>query len=337
MGKSCTGGVAPSVMLHMKLLFYIIISLSFTVSAQDWLEDTVELTGNVKHVHYTRTIFISENKEDWWTMDNNYFYSSSGFLMRSTISGNADGKFEYGTLRVFNRSGDKCLEEYKINEGDTTSKRVFICDSLNRVTKSIYYSNDELWSANYFKYNYTGQVSEKLAITVRNDSLWDKYEYDSQQRMTKYIDSSKSSCSIKTWSFDSKDRLIELKSQKLKSPKPIVVKLGANGEILDQKKVDRLPKDDDHSIVAYYYNDLDQVTKEVLKYIDSEEGKEINYTYNEQGDISITITIDTKPGEESKTSITYSYEYDSNGNWITKSYYWNGELDERETREIEYY
>lgn len=320
----------------MKSIIYLLILLSPSfLNAQDWLEDKEDLKGNVKKVHYTRAVFFTEEKENWWTIENNYEYNINGFLIRSSSVGNASGKFDYGIFRVFDDSDEKCQIEYDLNYGDTTSKCLYVYNYRGQIEKSNYYRNNELWNTSYYTYNKAGFLSQKLAITIKNDSLWDKYKYDVVGRMIEYVDSSKSLYVLKTWEFDDKDRLIEVKSQKLKMPKPIVITIGDNGTILDEKKVDRIPKDEDHLKITYVYNEKNQILQEIRDYLDSDEGFERIYLYNEQGEVSSITSTDLNSKDKNITTITY--EYDLNGNWTSKKYYWNGEYNEIETREIEYY
>lgn len=315
-------------------LYILIISLNFNLTAQNWTKDTITLAGNVKQINYVREVFF-EDDENHWVENELLKYNKDGFLLSSNRFGDVEGRYQNGIYRVFMDSSNFCISEYSIYDNDTTSKEDYSYNSFNRVFMSNYFSNNRYWNSSYYMYNNLGLLTEEITITARKDTLWDKYSYDNKTRLVEYIDSSKSSCIIKTWSYDSEDKLVEYKSEKLKSPKPIVVKMGLNGEILSEKKVNRLPKDDDHSIVLYFYDDLNQLKKESLTYIGSDEGYELIYEYNDHGDISIITNVNNKSGKEFKESIKYTY--DQKGNWISKSYFWKRKLVEKETRLIEYY
>lgn len=320
---------------RMKQLLFIYLAFSsFSLFSQDWLNDKENLKGEVQSVHYKSTRFMNDMTEDLWTSDNFYSYNSNGFLVKSVLYRSMNGPEYDATYRIYNQDENRCLVQYYIEEKDTSSKYLFEYDNLGRTEKVTFYSSGWHWSTFYYVYNEAGLVKECFAVIQRdNDTIRNKYEYDRFGNKIKDTHLSYSSDLVKTWLYDENGNLIEEKSVLIKAGNTIIYTINTDGSVEKKEIVGINPYDDDNYVINYAYNDNHQIIKEVKSYLDDSIQYNVSFTYYENGEINTKCYLNPKDDEK----LSFEYKYDSEGNWILKTTYWNGILDRKEEREITYY
>ena len=316
------------------ILFLFIICCNFLFS-QDWLEDQENLKGHVKSINYNSIVF-KENTEDNWIDNFEYHYNAKGFLIQSDIKSYAfGGTYHNGLFRIFDEEGVRCLTEYNIIDGDTTSKCNYEYDSILRVKKGIYFSDDSHCSTFNYLYNKDSLVIECFVILQQdNDTIRYIYEYDKSGYKIKETHLGSSKEKYKIWQYDQKGNLVHHKSFEEKSPTTTVYTIYEDGT-RDKKTVETDPHDEDNYIVDYVYNESNQVIREVRKYLDDSLYHSFVFTYNEIGDV-LSKTSFNDDGSK-KWTLIFEYLYDIQANWISKTATWEGVIDQKEERKIEYY
>lgn len=135
------------------------------------------------------------------------------------------------------------------------------------------------------------------------------YQYNKDGYLTKSVKYNKRNLNkyINTYTYDGQNKLIESTAQIL--------------NITD--------------LSALKGKDIEEIDLSSLNYDDVKMFNTIKYTYNEQGD-AVSMQHIGEDGNEIST-ITNSYEYDSKGNWISKTTNLSAKQSSTYTREIEYF
>jgi hypothetical protein len=319
-------------------LFPFLLLLSQSLFAQDWFKDTVELKGDVKHLHHEAGYYDGERINFWFIKDN-YNYNRQGFLTKS-VSSNSMGGDNFNTVfRVYNEDETLCLIDYSYYDDDDTSSCHFEYDSLGRAARGLYYHEDIQYSTFNYVYNELGLLAEYFAVIKRNgDTIRTLYKYDDEGR--KIIEQHFSTNShdldeLITWKFDNHGHLLEEKLLDLNpSDKTIITTESDGTRHTEIKKATGIYGEDSYRI-TYTYNQRGQVTHRIKTNLEGLVEFDIHLMYNEQGDVLTEKHAKTNDNEEG--AVIHVYVYDHKGNWITKTSTWNGEPDWKEIRKIDYY
>ena len=311
------------------------ILLHFVGLSQDWLNDKEELKGNVKFVHYKSTTYLSTNKEDWWIENCKYHYNEQGFLIKSNLERKLYYDYHNGVYRIYDEEGTLCLTEYELRDHDTSSTKTYTYDSLDRVIQEYYYRND-FSNTFYYEYDHKGYLSRRYALIRDKDTSDHIYEYDDFGRKIREVDTSYSSVIIKTWKYDIHGNITREISERKKAPKTIAFTIHEDGTH-EKKVLDKNPDDKRNYQIDYTYNDNNQIVHEIKKHLDGRVQHDILYEYNERGDVIVKNYLDLKDDGSDRIKLKTKYKYDSYGNWTSKTSYYDGELDQEETRKIKYY
>jgi len=322
-------------MKKIQILIILAISFNSICHSQDWLNDKVDLNGNVKSVYYSSTTYVGEDENNWWKESLEKHYNNNGFLIKSDLHRIMHGYYQYGIFRKFDKEGMRCIVEYEIINDDTVSVSNFTYDSLGRVEKNIYYSQGEHWSTFYYVYNEKHQISECFVVIQHNkDTNRMVYEYDDFSRMIKQSDISNSCIIIKTLEYDEKGNLTQEKSELKKSPGTTVIKVNSNGT-REIERVDNFPDDDRNYVITYEHNESNQVIHEIRKFLDDRIQYDVAYAYNEKGLVATESFITSECCEDGNA--LYEYKFDDHDNWISISKKGHKILSEVEKRDIEYF
>ena len=319
----------------LKSLIFIFLIISHYGSSQKWLLDKEDLNGNVKAVYYNSVTFVGENESDWWTEESSKYYNEQGFLTESNTRQVMFGEYIEGVFRIFDEQGEQCLIEYFILNDDTISTSYFDYDSLSRVKKCIFFSRDKHWSTYNYSYNKKGRLDECLVVLEKSKAkIRDVYKYDVFGNKTKHSHTSDNYVVVKTWKYDKHGNIVLEKSELKKAPSTTVVTLNDNGA-REVKRVNNFSDDDRNYVISFEYNQINQIIREVKKYLDGRTWYDYAYTYNNRGFVETKTFLNAKCCDDGVMS--YTYKYDNMGNWISIIQSGPSALDMEKHREIEYY
>jgi hypothetical protein len=318
----------------IKILILLNCFLSFS---QDWQQDKESLKGNVKYVEFNSTTYHDEDKRNWEIINERFFYSKNGYLLKSVNFFNNDSTdYFHSTLRTFNKEGNKCLEQYFILKGDTSLNCQLEYDSLARMTKGVVVKDGAYCSNCIYEENESG-ILRKCYVVINNgnDTIWDVFNFDSMQRLIREQHISSTFIRLKTWQYDSSNNLIEEKSEVLKAPPSIKYEMFNIDSIKSIQKLDPDPNDYRNYIITYAYDDDGQLIHRVEKFLDNRIKRDIQYFYKKNG--ALVIEKHSKAEFDTESTLKVVLELDKTGNWTKKIVYKNEKLFIEETRRIEYY
>jgi hypothetical protein len=322
-------------MKKIQILIVIVICFSSICHSQDWLNDKVNLKGNVKSVYYNSTTYVGEDEMNWWKESSEKHFNNNGFLIKSDLRRIMFGDYQHGIFRKFNKEGTRCIVEYEIINYDTVSVSNFTYDSLGRVEKSFNYNQGVHSSTLNYVYNEKNQISEYFVISEQDkDTNRMVYEYDVFSRMIKQSDISKSCIIIKSWEYDNKGNLIQEKSELKKSPATTVVRVNSDGT-REIEKVENFPDDIRNYVITYEYNESNQVIHEIRKYLDNRIQYDAVYTYSKKGLVATKSFLTSECCDDGNAK--FEYKFDKHDNWILTSKKGHKILSEVEKRDIEYF
>ncbi|MGV3611948.1 MAG: hypothetical protein ACO1N0_13410 [Fluviicola sp.] len=307
------------------IIFLICLLFSTSVCSQDWMNDKEDLKGQVKSVYYTSRVFSGDGSEEFFQI-NRFEYNKNGFLIRFGSSETADGKESYSFYRIFDEIQNRCLLEYTLFDGDTSSKHVYEYIEEGRYKRQKNY--DKQGTIKYL-YNHKGLVTQQL--TGISETL---YVYDESGRKIKEAYTSETFEQIKTWSYSEDGKLLEEKSEVKKAPPTIVIKVNDDGTYGQEKVLEQNPDDDRSYWISRSYNTKGLLEKETTRYFDGRFQYCKVFAYRSDGNIAQESTI-TEDGKKVDQLVTY--EYDSQGNWIKRLEYWDGKIECIQERVILYY
>jgi len=320
------------------IILPIILILSLSASAQNWLEDKENLKGDVKFLHIESGMFNGDSIYSPWRYDT-FQYNPQGYLVRSFRSNWKYSNYNNGFFRTYNAEGTLCEVDYYLNDGDTTSRCYFEYDSLNRATIGIYHSGKSHWSTFNYLYNESGLLKEYFAVIKRDgDTIRNVYTYDDMHRKIKdhHISNNRyDSQEITTWQFDENGNILVEKMLDLNPGSKTIITTEADGTRHIEKREPTGKYGEDSYIIKFKYNKAGQAINEVKTNLDGIVEYDISYTYNKQGDAKTENYAKTDKREASV--VINEYVYDHKGNWVSKISSWNGEPDFKATRTIEYY
>jgi len=308
--------------------------------AQDWLKDTCALNGNVKSVRYESAIYFGG--KEYATEDYRYEYNPQGFLIRSNLSSSHAGKNYNAYYRIYDETGKHCLVQYYIQSKDTASRYDFTYTNLGNVDKAILYNWGKRWSTYNYVYDEKNMLSEYFVVIHRDgDTIRNYFEYDEAGRIIMDAHISETYKKYKYWQYDSNGYLKEEKLLDSNWAGRTTYKMDNDGNVLDKETIDnsKMAYTKESYITKLIYNEQGQVSKETKTDFEGRLVTENIYTYNEEGFEATLISFYAAKEDKSEYTINfiYTYTYDSQGNWITKTASRNGEMFQEEKKKIEYY
>ncbi|GGB79842.1 hypothetical protein GCM10007424_19970 [Flavobacterium suaedae] len=214
--------------------------------------------------------------------------------------------------KVLKYEAGKLAEKLTFNRQDKLVDKVtYVYDDNGNLTgENLYLNNDKVVVKNAYKYNENNQKVSYTRYDKNSEILFNtQYEYKGDNLI-----------------------LEETRGKEGEVEYSRKMTYDDNGNMLSKISYDSY--DDSETIEKFVYDGKgNKVTWDVQK--NGEPFLKINYTYNENGDVTGVRTYNNigKAIEERK----YTYNYDKEGNWIKKSIYIDGELKFVEQRDITYY
>lgn len=318
----------------IKILILLNCFLSFS---QDWQQDKESFKGNVKYVEFNSTTYHDEDKRNWEIINQRFFYNANGYLLKSVYFFNNDSTdYFHSNFRIFDKEGNKCLEQYFILNGDTSRNCQLEYDSLERMTKGVVVKDGAYCSNCIYEENESGILRKcYLSINNGNDTIWDIFNFDNMRRLIREQHISSTFIRLKTWQYDSKNNLIEEKSEVLKAPPVTIYEMFNIDSIKSIQILDPDPNDFRNYVITYSYNKDNQLIHQVEKFLDNRIKKDIHFTYKKHG--ALVFEKHSKAEFDSESTIKVVLEFDKTGNWIKKMGFKDEKLFFEEIRRIEYY
>lgn len=312
--------------------------LYLSASAQEWREDTLNLKGSVKSLHHQSGPFDGQEFE--LLMIDDYFeYNVLGFVTLSYRTNGMDGEIYEKVFREFNHSNELCISEKRFYGVNDSSSFEFEYGANGLTKNALYYSGNRHWSTFNYRYNKRGLLIEYFVVIEKdNDTIRSLYNYDEFGRKIghHYISGNKHDTQkINTWKYDAIGQLVEEKLVILNPLDKIIVNIEPDGSRHTEIQKSDGPYGDDSYILRYEYNQKGQICKKTKTDLDGGIIFNIELSYNENNNPIKEVHSNTANNQDG--TLTYYYEYDKNGNWTSKTTYWNGIPDFRDTRLIEYY
>lgn len=180
-------------------------------------------------------------------------------------------------------------------------------------------------------------LTECFTVLQRSkDTIRNVFEYDENFRKIRESYTSSSNVIIQSWNYDERGNVIQEKSELLKAPPTRIFTIEQDGT-RTKEVMDSNPDDNRNYQIEYAYNDLNQKTGEVKSHLDGRIQYDLTYEYNQNGDVISESYLNLKKENGERSKIRIVYEYDSYLNWIKKRSYYEEQLEQSETRTIEYY